>query len=462
MQPEIWQSIMSKLQEQICEDKFTKFFLNSKCISQKNDILNVQVPNITKFESIELNKNFANQISIIAKELLNKNYKVKFSYKYQELMPTPPKNQTIIEEMVDDSIYSIKLNPEYTFNSFIPSIDNKFIYEAAKLVANKIGKVHNPLFLYGDSGVGKTHLMQAIGNFAQGKDKRCKVYYTESKDFVNECISSFKHDTTDQFRRKYRSFDLLLIDDIHRFPVTGGTTDEFFVLFNYYYENKKQIVLTSDIPPKSIPGLEDRLVTRFCMGLVSIIKMPDFETRVSILKNQSLEKNNDLTEDIHELRPDDFINEIIFYIAENITSDIRSLQGALRHVLSYILIHREIYANKNFGKIQDILSDKIQKKNNEITQATIRNYVCKQFGITVEMIRQKTRISKICFPRHIAIYLTKVLLPYLTHKEIATFYGNTDHTTVMNAIKVIKNKMLEDGEFKNKIDLYKKEIKGIR
>jgi chromosomal replication initiator protein len=311
----------------------------------------------------------------------------------------------------------IGLSPRYTFDSFVVGPSNRFAHAASVAVCESPAKAYNPLFIYGGVGLGKTHLMHAIGHKVLQRSAKAKILYISSEDFTNQLIASIQNRTTVKFREKYRGVDVLLIDDIQFIAGKESTQEEFFHTFNTLYDAHKQIVVSSDRPPKEIQALEERLVSRFEWGLVTDIQPPDFETRMAILKKKSEKDSIQLPDDVY------------YFLAEKIKSNIRELEGALVRVVAYAkLIGREI----SVEMVKDVLKDMIREGEKKITIEMIQKKVCEYFDIKPSDMKAKKRSRGIAYPRQIAMYLASQLTDY-SLPEIGEYFGGRDHTTVMHA-----------------------------
>ncbi|MDV9914841.1 chromosomal replication initiator protein DnaA, partial [Clostridioides difficile] len=302
-----------------------------------------------------------------------------------------------------------------------------------------------PLFLYGGVGLGKTHLMHAIGHHIVSQKKDSKVVYVSSEKFTNELINSIKDDKNEEFRNKYRNVDVLLIDDIQFIAGKERTQEEFFHTFNTLHEANKQIIISSDRPPKDIPTLEDRLRSRFEMGLITDIQAPDFETRIAILRKKA------------QLERIDVPNEVMSYIAKNIKSNIRELEGALTRVVAYSsLSNRVISFDLATEALKDIITT---SKNEEINVLRIKEKVSSVFNLKMEDFNSKKRTRSIAYPRQIAMYLTRELTD-LSLPKIGEEFGGRDHTTVIHAHDKVSKDIEESEEIKTKIDKIISDLKG--
>ncbi|MCK4312266.1 MAG: chromosomal replication initiator protein DnaA, partial [Candidatus Cloacimonetes bacterium] len=308
---DLWDGVLDTLRDNISEQGFNTWFSDTDAIGLSENFLTVKVP--TQFIADYLNKNYSELISEICYNLFSNKYNIKFT----SLLPKRMGKDYDVTDVKPISNYYTKLNKNYNFNEFVIGANNNFAHSASLAVAESPGTTYNPLFLYGESGMGKTHLMQAIGNFVIEEHLDKNVFYITTEEFTNEMIDGIRTNTMPAFRNKFRNFDLLLIDDVHFLSRKEGTQEEFFHTFNALYEKKKQIVLTSDRHPKDIPDLEQRLFTRFEWGLLADLRSPDFETRVAILKKKSDFENIILQ------------NDTIEFIAEHIYSNVRALEGSL-------------------------------------------------------------------------------------------------------------------------------------
>lgn len=325
--------------------------------------------------------------------------------------------------------FSQMLNQKYTFESFVIGEGNRFAHAASLAVAEAPAKAYNPLFIYGGVGLGKTHLMQAIGHFVLKSFPNYRVVYVSTEKFTNELINAIRNNKTQQFRDKYRNVDLLLIDDIQFLAGKESTQEEFFHTFNALHESSRQIVITSDRPPKEIPTLEDRLRSRFEWGLITDIQAPDLETRIAILKKKASLENWNLP------------NDVLVYIADQINSNIRELEGALIRVIAFAsLTNRQISVDLTNEVLKDVISS---QKNKKITVAMIQQVVSDYFQTELEEMKAKKRTRNVTFPRQVAMYLSRELTD-LSLPKIGDSFGGRDHTTVIHACDKIQDMMKED------------------
>ncbi|MDY6914909.1 MAG: chromosomal replication initiator protein DnaA [Candidatus Cloacimonadota bacterium] len=442
---EVWRNVLETLQQNISEQGFNTWFTETQLIDIKNQELQIKVP--SKFIAEYLNHNYSELISEIYYNLYQQKYRTIFTGTVKTKKDENIQIQKNVEELYTTTFHNTKLNPKYNFNEFVIGANNKFAHSASLAVAESPGNIYNPLFIYGESGMGKTHLMQAVGNFVINENCTDNVFYTTTEEFTNEMIDAIRNNKMPAFRNKYRNFDVLLIDDVHFLSKKEQTQEEFFHTFNSLYEKKKQIVLTSDRPPKDIPDLEKRLITRFEWGLLADLKSPVFETRVAILRKKAEAENIELRDNVMD------------FIAEHITSNIRALEGSLIRILAYAS-----YNNLGTDEItveiaQKILVDMISDKIKEVNLETITEKVCDEYNITEKQIFDKTRKKNIAFPRQVAMYLSNLLITQLSLKEIAQYYKRKDHTTVLHAKKTIEDKFKHDKDFRIQIEKLIKEIK---
>ncbi len=352
------------------------------------------------------------------KEAFGKKLKVLFVY-------TEEAQENQDEMNFTDELY---LNPKYIFNTFVIGNNNRFAHAASLAVAESPSKAYNPLFIYGGAGLGKTHLMHAIGHYILQQNPKSKVLYVSSEMFTNELIKAIREDKNVEFRNKYRSIDVLLIDDIQFIEKKERTQEEIFHTFNTLYEANKQIIISSDRPPKEINTLEERLRSRFEWGLIADIQAPDYETRVAILRNKS---------ELEGLETTDALIEVIGVIAEKIQSNIRELEGAFIRVIAYAnLTGQKI--NRELAK--EVLKDVFSSKDRPVTPELIKKHVCKHFNIKQADMESSKRSRNLAFPRQIAMYICRDMTD-LSLPKIGESFGNRDHTTVLHACDKISGEI---------------------
>ena len=336
-----------------------------------------------------------------------------------------------------------QLSDRYTFDHFVIGKSNELAAAATLAVSQAPGKVYNPLFLYGDTGLGKTHLMQAVAHEVLSRYSETRITFIGTEQFTNEMISSIQNRTMQDFRRRYRETDLLLVDDVQFLKGKEATQEEFFHTFNALYEAGRQIILTSDRPPSEIPGLEARLISRFQWGMVADIELPDFEHRIAILRNKALLDHLEMT------IPED----VIRFIAEHVRSSVRELEGSIIKLLAYAsLKHREITVDV----AREALRDKLRPNESPGTISaglsvdTIQATIAKEWGVTAEGLRSKTRTKALTAPRQVAMYFMRELLR-MQLVEIGAAFGGRDHSTVIHSLERVAAMMKEEPSFAQRI-----------
>ena len=334
------------------------------------------------------------------------------------------------------------LNPKYTFENFVVGPSNRFTHAACMAIAESPAKAYNPLFIYGRVGLGKTHLMQAICHKIKHNNPQAKFYYTPSEKFTNELINAIQHRSTQAFRDKFRRVDVLLIDDIHFIANKEATQEEFFHTFNALYDDHKQIIISSDRPPKEISRLEERLVSRFSWGLVTDIQPPDVETRIAILKKK--------VENESIAIPDD----VIYFIAEIVKSNIRELEGAMVRVIAYSLLQDE---KISVDTAKGVLKDLLKETSRQISIEDIQKRVAEYYKIPPSDFKTKKRIKSVVLPRQIAMFLAREMTS-LSLPEIGLGFGGKDHTTVLHSYKKIKEEVTHNMQLKNSIEEIKLDL----
>lgn len=338
---------------------------------------------------------------------------------------------------------SAPLNERYTFDQFVIGKSNELAAAAANAIAEAPGKIYNPFFIYGDTGLGKTHLMQAIGHSIYERNPATRITFVGTEQFTNEMVNAIQTRTNHQFRQRYRETDLLLVDDIHFLKGKEATQEEFFHTFNALYEAGRQIILTSDRPPSDIAGLEARLVSRFQWGMVADIELPDFEHRIAILQQKSEQ------DDLETTIPDD----VIRFIAEHVRSSVRELEGSIIKLLAYAsLRHKPVSVEVAREALRDKLrtSESVDTEQVGLTVQAIQNAVAKEWGITVDGLRSKTRTKMLTVPRQIAMHLTRELLG-LQLVEIGAAFGGRDHSTVIHSIEKVSEMLESDDTARDRI-----------
>ncbi|MBZ4652977.1 MAG: chromosomal replication initiator protein DnaA [Peptococcaceae bacterium] len=427
---EIWQAILSQLEKELSRPSFETWLKSTHLISLEDNHLMIGVPN--EFAKDWLENRYYSLIKSKAENVLNREVKLSFVIPGQEheIKGKLEKHRPAMKSSFQlDDFSGMTLNPKYTFDTFVVGNSNRFAHAASLAVAEAIAKAYNPLFIYGGVGLGKTHLMHAIGHYALEHHKNSRVMYVSSEKFTNELINAIRDDKTVDFRNKYRNIDVLLVDDIQFLAGKERTQEEFFHTFNALHEANKQIILSSDRPPKDIPTLEDRLRSRFEWGLITDIQPPDLETRIAILRKKSEIENLDVP------------NEVMVYIANKIQSNIRELEGALIRVIAYSsLSNREITMELCMDALKDIITDSRPKL---ITAGLIQSKVSEFFGLRMDEFKAKKRTRNVAFPRQVAMYLCRELTD-MSLPKIGEEFGGRDHTTVIHAHEKISADIKKD------------------
>jgi chromosomal replication initiator protein len=438
---DLWQKTLALIEEQLSRPSFETWLKSTKPLAFYNNTIVVGVSN--DFAKDWLESRYLPLIKETINGVAGEELNVKF------IVPqTDDSSANNGEEKITQNIQilpgneeitpfrPLNLNPKYVFDTFVVGNSNRFAHAACLAVAEAPAKAYNPLFIYGGVGLGKTHLMHAIGHYSLEQNRNTKVVYVSSETFTNELINSIRDDRTLQFRNKYRSVDVLLVDDIQFLAGKERTQEEFFHTFNTLHEANKQIVISSDRPPKEIPTLEDRLRSRFEWGLLTDIQPPDLETRIAILRKKAKQENLQVP------------NEVIVYIATKIDTNIRELEGALIRVVAYSsLINDEITMELANEALKDILPPVREKI---ISILHIQKIVADYFNLKPEDFKAKKRTRSIAFPRQIAMYLSRELTDASLPK-IGEDFGGRDHTTVIHACTKITREMNEDSSLSSTI-----------
>lgn len=444
MAEQLWTSCKQQLKSILGETSFNTWIAPLAVKKISNQSLILEAPDA--FFKNWLETNYLVQIQQALKETAQKSFEVTFEVNPNLLQQKTNKIfKTIQKNFREEPQDSLRLNPRFSFDSFIIGSSNRMAHAASLAVANAPGKSYNPLFIYGGVGLGKTHMMQAIAQHILSLKQGKKVKYTSSEKFTNELIFSIRNRSTEKFRHKYRELDALLIDDIQFLAGKEAAQEEFFHTFNVLYDYHKQIIVSSDKPPKEIPRLEERLISRFNWGLVVDIRPPDFETRVAILEKK-LEKD-----------PIKIDTDVIHFIAQNITTNIRELEGALVRIIAYSVIEDKPI---DLQLAKEILKDMVKEIYKRITPETIIGSVSSYFNVPAEDLKRSKRNKNVVRPRQIAMYLIRELTE-LSLPEIGGVFGAKHHTTVLYAHKKIKVEFKKDEKLKLAINTLTQEIKSI-
>lgn len=444
---ELWDNTLEAIKEKVSKPSFDTWLKNTKADQLTDDTLIVSAPN--EFARDWLENRYTNLVSEAIFDVTGAKLKTKFVI---------PEHETAIEEQMKTPIKKPRpasdnqehpktmLNDKYTFDTFVIGSGNRFAHAASLAVAEAPAKAYNPLFIYGGVGLGKTHLMHAIGHYVLDHNPDAKVVYLSSEKFTNEFINSIRDNKAENFRSKYRNVDVLLIDDIQFLAGKEQTQEEFFHTFNTLHEESKQIIISSDRPPKEIPTLEDRLRSRFEWGLITDITPPDLETRIAILRKKAKAEGLEIS------------NDVMLYIANQIDTNIRELEGALIRVVAYSsLTNQDIDPSLAAEALKDIIPNTRPKV---VTIQSIKELVGERYQIKLAEFAAKKRTQSIAFPRQIAMYLSRELTDFSLPK-IGEEFGGRDHTTVIHAHEKI-SKMIDDDQLLHRdIEDLKEKLKSF-
>ncbi len=431
---QIWNEALAELEQKVSRPSFETWLKDTEPLDMQQNRLTVSVP--TDFVKEWLENRYSQLILDVLRDISGANLAVKFVVGSAEpaSLPERPTN-------IDHSIVSTSLNPRYTFESFVIGNSNRFAHAAALAVAEAPAKAYNPLFIYGGVGLGKTHLINAIGHFVIKHYPDLRVVYLSTEKFTNDFINAIRDNRTVDFRNRYRNIDVLLIDDIQFLAGKEQTQEEFFHTFNALHENNKQIVISSDRQPKEIPTLEDRLRSRFEWGLITDIQAPDLETRAAILRKKAASENIDIP------------SEAIMLIADKITTNIRELEGALIRIKAYSrMTQQQIDEDLIERALKDILPEPNQAP---VTIDKIQRVVAGYFGLRIEDMQAKKRTKALSHPRQIAMFLCREMTD-LSLPKIGEEFGGRDHTTVMHAQEKIASDMQSHPQVYREVEAIKK------
>ncbi len=446
---QLWQETLDQLKQQISPQHFKTWIQPLKPIALEKDMITIQVPN--RFVLDWVRDNFIELLEETLSQLGAVQYRIRLEIapkkkkeipkRQQDARPASPQPTVTAVESQGFS-YKSHLNPKYSFNSFVSGSSNQFSHAAAMAVANNPATTYNPLFIYGGVGLGKTHLVNAIGNAILEKNPSVRVCYYQSEKFMNELINSLRYAKMDEFRNKFRSMDVLLIDDVQFIAGKERTQEEFFHTFNALYESHKQIVVTSDKFPKEIPGLEERLRSRFEWGLIADIQPPDIETRQAILKMKAEQNSIHLPEDV------------AYFLSTSVSSNVRELEGYLIRIGAYSSLTS---TQVTLEMAKEVLKDILIEKNREVTVEDIQKRVATHYNVRLSDLKSSKRLKTLVLPRQVAMYLSRQLTNE-SFPEIGKRFGGKDHSTIIHAIKKIEQKMEEDVQLKTAVVNLKKSL----
>ena len=457
---DIWSRLLERARRELPEQTFKTWLEPTEALEVVGDTLIVGTPD--RFAADWNESKHATLLSSFAPVALGQPLKVAF--RVNEERQARPQMDFFVAPKPEESPSSLKpqraieapLNARYTFGQFVIGKSNELAAAAAHAIAEAPGKIYNPFFIYGATGLGKTHLMQAVGHAIYQRDPSTRITFVGTEQFTNEMVNAIQNRTNHEFRRRYRETDLLLIDDVHFLKGKEATQEEFFHTFNALYEAGRQIILTSDRPPSEIAGLEARLVSRFQWGMVADIELPDFEHRIAILQQKSQQ------DDLETTIPDD----VIRFIAEHVRSSVRELEGSIIKLLAYAsLRHKPITVEV----AREALRDKLKHSEDPTTDApalgltvgVIQTAVAKEWGTTVDGLRSKTRTKALTVPRQIAMYLTRDLLG-VQLVEIGAAFGGRDHSTVIHSLEKVTQMIRESAETQDRISRIRGLLASLR
>ncbi|HEX9265529.1 MAG TPA: chromosomal replication initiator protein DnaA [Candidatus Binatia bacterium] len=431
---ELWTQAVVELKELVGKQNYETWIKPIGFVSRSKGQITLDVPN--KFFRDWLTEHYLTQMEKILSSLAKHDVKVLFTINEKPAAQANFEKPVIKDDRDRDKPPRNNLVSKYTFQNFVVGASNQFAHAACMAVANQPGDHYNPLFIYGGVGLGKTHLVNAIGHQAAAQHAGLKIVYLSSESFMNELIGSLRRDKMDEFKKKFRNVDLLILDDVQFIAGKERTQEEFFHTFNSLYESHKQIVITSDKFPKEIPGIEDRLRNRFEWGLIADIQPPDMETRVAILQKKAEEEGVRLPQDVG------------IFLASNIDSNVRELEGSLTRLGAFASLTK---ATITVDLAKDVLRNTLKSAQREITVENIQKTTCEYFNIKIGDLKAKRRTQNIALPRQVAMYLcrkhTETSFPAIGDK-----FGGRDHSTVIHASKTVERKIKEDPNMQTTVE----------
>lgn len=440
---ELWSKCLEAIRAETEQQSYKTWFEPTRAAELTDDALKIEVPN--RFFADWLEEHYLGLIKRALRDAAGRDVKPAFQVSHRrpdEYEPVSTRRPQAAQPQPAAPSES-QLNPRYTFDFFVVGSSNRFAQAASMAVAEAPGTTYNPLFIYGGVGLGKTHLMQAIGHYVRQQRPGSSVYYVSSETFMNDLITAIQRGTTLGFRDKYRSRDVLLIDDVQFLAGKESTQEEFFHTFNALYLAHKQIVLTSDRPPKQISTLEERLASRFESGLVTDIQSPDLETRIAILHRKA------------EIDGISIPNDVIHLIANSVTSNVRELEGSLVRLLAFSsLTGSEITVEL----AKEVLSEFLGRPRGPVSVARIQQAVAEAYGVPVEKMKARGRSSQIALARQVAMYFARELTP-LSLAQVGEHFGGRDHTTVLHAHRKISREILQSGQIQRDVENLKRMIR---
>ncbi|MBZ0155356.1 MAG: chromosomal replication initiator protein DnaA [Alphaproteobacteria bacterium] len=440
---ELWNQCLAGISEKVGENLFELWFKPMRLLSLKDRVLTLEIPNRFYREWVE--DSYPSLIPEAAEKLLGYQVVVKFKTAEQEDAALRKLDTRMENRKNRLASRGIHLNPRYTFDTFVVGPSNQFAHAASKRVGENPGLAYNPLFIYGGVGLGKTHLINSIGNAIADRRPDLTICYVSAEQFTNEVISSLRHEKMADFKDKYRNVDVMLIDDIQFIANKTTTQEEFFHTFNSLYEKQRQIVISSDRAPLEISDITDRLRSRFSMGLIADIQPPEVETKVAIIYRKA------------ELEKLTIPEEVAYFVASRIKSNIRELEGCLIKLGAHASL-TGMPIDLNMAKV--VLKDLIADEDKPITVETIQKAVCDYFGVKIHDLKARKRTKEIANARQIAMYLSKQHTQ-LSLSEIGRYFGGKDHATVIYACKQIEEKRKKDENLNKSVESVEKRIAGL-
>ena len=441
---DLWNQVLERLRSSLDADEYEKWFAPTSYLGEKGDQIDVRVPD-GRFVDV-IAERFGGEIRETLDDLGSESTRVHFvadsatlDSKSDSTAEVAPKPGPVTETDIPIS----RFNPRYTFDTFVVGNSNQLAYAASQSIAENPSGSFNPLFIYGGAGLGKTHLIQAIGHKIHTSRQDARVVYMSADNFVTDLITSIRYDRMASFRDRYRSVDALLLDDIQFLAGKERTQQEFFHTFNALYESQKQIVFTSDAPPRDMPNLEERLRSRFEWGLIADIQPPDIETKVAILRKKAEERSIEMP------------NDVSLFIAERVRSNVRELEGHLNRVAAFSsLTGHDI----DMDLTKEALRDLLAKENKPITPQEILKLVATHYGIKLSDLKSKSNARPIAYPRQVAMYLCKRLTD-LSYPEIGKLFNNKHHSTVIYSVEKIDKLRSEDPSVDNTVEMLLKQFR---
>lgn len=447
-----WESIKDTIKKEynLSEISYNTWIVPLKVYKVENNMVTIMIPSDQSHALNYINSKYKSYFQVTITEMMDENYDISFVLEtdIEKEDTKEEKNNTPKKNPIHSINYeNSNLNPKYIFDTFVVGSNNKFAHSAALAVAESPGEIYNPLFIYGGAGLGKTHLMHSIGHFILEKNPNKKVLYVTSETFTNEVIESIRsgnNTAMNKLRDKYRTVDVLMVDDIQFIIGKESTQEEFFNTFNSLHNSGKHIIISSDKPPKEMETLEERLRSRFEWGLIADIQPPDYETRMAILRKNAENYDKEIDDQIFQ------------YIATNIKSNIRELEGAFNRIIakSRLTNNSEITLELAEDALKDLINPDKQKN---ITPSTIIEIVSEHFGVSPDDIVSKRRNSEFVVPRKIVMYLCRDMLD-ISFSNIGKLLGKKDHTTIIYGINTLEEELKTNEELKNKVEVIKKKL----